>query len=80
MFSTSFRISKKGCVLIGTLQKEAFHSRLNRQIENIFVNDLFFLVEDAEIYNYVCNHGLENVVSKLDIVYEQFLSALMILF
>ena len=38
-----------------------------------FVNDHFFLVEDAEIHNYtygmttyVCNHELENIVSKLE--------------
>ena len=38
-----------------------------------FVNDHFFPVEDAEIYNYtdgmttyVCDHELENIVSKLE--------------
>ena len=48
-----------------------FRSCLNRQIENIFINVLFFLFENTEISNYLCNHELESVVSKLEFYSEQ---------
>ena len=31
------------------------------------MKDIFFLVENTEIYNYVCNYELENVCPKLEI-------------
>ena len=37
----------------------------NRQMENIFLNDLCLLLEGTEFCNYVCNHELEHVISKL---------------
>ena len=39
---------------------------------SIFTNDIFFLVKDTEIYNDVCDHELENGVSKLELDSQQF--------